>query len=240
MLELQSGVDYRMPYRLLLYMVEILRHYYNNADVKKRDNKDFKFPVVFPIVFFSGKETWTVPLNLRDMFANVETFGSYALNFEYILVNAKGYDNASLKKFSSKLLGITLMLEKARNDVEFFSGIRDNLEDIEGFDEEEKRILSLCIKLLDMAYGYNKGNDIKELLDENKIEEVDSMLCDIIEYAKHEKEELLSEGISQGISQGELKNALEVAKRMIAEEYPIDIIMRLTNLSKQQIEEIGA
>ena len=68
MLELQSGVDYRMPYRLLLYIVEILRHYYNNADVRKRDNKDFKFPLVFPIVFFSGKETCTVPLNLRDLF----------------------------------------------------------------------------------------------------------------------------------------------------------------------------
>ncbi len=212
--------------------MEILRHYYNAADVKKRDSRDFKFPVVFPIVFFSGKETWTVPLNLRDMFANAEIFGSYALNFEYMLVNAKGYDNESLKNFSSKLLGITLMLEKARNDVEFFSGIRDNLDDIEGFDEEEKRILSLCIKLLDMAYGYNKGNDIKEMLNENKVKEVDKMLCDIIENAKHEKEELLS--------QGEFKKAKEIAKAMLAKKYPIDTIMELTKLSRKQIEEIGA
>ena len=55
LLELQSRVDYRMPYRLLLYMVEILRHYYNNADVNARKRKKFKFPAVVPIVFFSGK-----------------------------------------------------------------------------------------------------------------------------------------------------------------------------------------
>ncbi len=249
LLELQSSVDYLMPYRLLLYIVEILRHYYNNADVNKRDNKDFKFPVVFPIVFFSGKETWNVPLNLRDIFTNAEMFGNYALDFEYILVNAKGYDNESLKKFSSKLLGTILRLEKARNDLEFFSGIQDNLEYIGDFDEEEMRIFNLSIKLLDMAYGYNKGNDIKELLNENKIKEADRILCDIIEYAKHEKEELiaegksqglsegLSEGLSKGLSKGRLESLLEVAKAMLAKKYPIDTIIELTKLSRKQIEE---
>jgi hypothetical protein len=166
------------------------------------------------------------------MFADADRFGNYVLNFEYALVNAKVYDNDTLKKFSSKLLGVALMLEKARNDVEFFSSIRDNLDDIEGFDAEEKRILNLCIKILDIAYGYNKGDDIKELLEENKIGEVDKMLCDIIENAKHEKEELLS--------QGELRKAKEVARIMIAKRYSIDAIIELTNLSKKQIEEVRA
>jgi len=189
-----------MPYRLLLYIVEILRHYYNHADVNERDNKDFQFPVVFPIVFFSGKDTWTVPFNLRDMFSNHGSFGNYVLNFEYMLVNAKGYDDDTLRNFSSKLLGLILMLEKAKNDVEFYSSIRDNLDSIETFDNEEKRVLSLCIKIMDIAYGYNKGEDIQRLLSENQIQEVDKMLCDVIEYAKVEKEELISQGISSVLS----------------------------------------
>jgi len=246
LLELQSNVDYRMPYRLLLYIVEILRHYYNQADVNERDNKDFKFPVVFPIIFFSGKDTWTVPFNLREMFSDYETFGDYVLNFEYMLVNAKGYDNDTLKGFSSKLLGLILMLEKTKNDVEFYSSIRNNLDSIETFDNEEKRVLSLCIKIMDMAYGYNKGSDIQTLLSENQIQEVDKMLCDVIEYAKIEKEELLSQGISQGlsqglsqgISQGEQKKALEVAKNLLIENLPIDVIARTTGLSTEIIEAI--
>ena len=238
LLELQSTIDYRMPYRLLLYIVEILRHYYNQADVNERDNKDFKFPVIFPIVFFSGKDTWTVPFNLKEMFSDYETFGDYVLNFEYMLVNAKGYDDTTLKSFSSKLLGLILMLEKAKNDLEFYSSIRDNLDSIETFDNEEKRVLGLCIKIIDIAYGYNKSEDIQRLLSENQIQEVDKMLCDIIENAKIEKEELISKGIYQGISQGEIKAKLEVARKMLIENLPIDIVAKITELSKEQIEGI--
>ena len=234
LLELQSRVDYRMPYRLLLYIVEILRYYYNHADVNERDNKDFKFPVVFPIVFFSGKDTWTVSFNLREMFSDYETFGDYVLNFEYMLVNAKGYDDDTLKGFSSKLLGLILMLEKTKNDLEFYSSIRDNLDSIGTFDDEEKRVLSLCIKIMDIAYGYNKGEDIQRLLSENQIQEVDKMLCDVIEYAKVEKEDL----ISKGISQGKLEKAMEVARNMLIESIPIDVVVRATGLPREQIENI--
>jgi len=224
LLELQSTVDYRMPYRLLLYIVEILRYYYNQADASERDNKDFKFPVVFPIVFFSGKDTWTVPFNLKEMFSDYETFGNYVLNFEYMLVNAKGYDDDTLKSLSSKLLGLILMLEKTKNDLEFYSSVRDNLDSIETFDNEEKRVLSLCIKIMDIAYGYNKSDDIQRLLSENQIQEVDKMLCDIIENAKVEKEELISKG------------KLEVAKNLLKMNMPIENIAEATGFSTKEIE----
>ena len=230
LLELQSKVDYRMPYRLLLYIVEILRHYYNHVDVNERDNKDFKFPVVFPIIFYSGKDSWTVPLNIKDMFSDYATFGDYVLNFEYMLISAKGYDNDTLKGFSSKLLGLILMLEKSKNDLEFYSSIRDNLDSIGTFDNEEKRVLSLCIKIMDIAYGYNKGDDIQRLLSDNQIEEVDKMLCDVIEYAKVEKEEIATNA--------KLEKAVEVARNMLIENIPIDVVARTTGLSREQIVEI--
>ena len=226
LLELQSKVDYRMPYRLLLYIVEILRDYYNHSDVNERDNKDFKFPVVFPIVFFSAKDTWTVPLNLHDMFSDYEIFGDYVLNFEYMLVNAKGYDNDTLKGFSSKLLGLILMLEKAKNDLEFYSSIRDNLDSIGTFDNEEKRILSMCIKIMDIAYGYNKSDDIQRLLNENQIQEVDRMLCDVIEYAKIEKEEIATNAKS------------EVAKNLLKMKIPLESIAEATGFTVQELESL--
>ena len=182
--------------------------------------------IVFPILFFSGKDTWTVPLNIREMFSDYETFGDYVLNFEYMIVNAKGYDNNDLKGFSSKLLGLVLMLEKTKNDLEFYSGIRDNLDSIGTFDNEEKRVLSLCIKIMDIAYGYNKGEDIQRLLNENQIQEVDKVLCDVIEYAKIEKEEIA------------INTKLEVARNMLTENSSVDYIVRMTGLSRVQVEEI--
>ena len=202
LLELQNKVDYLMPYRLLLYIVEILRNHYNHADISQRNSKNFKFPIVFPIVFFSGSSTWSVPLSLKEMFANHEIFGNYVLNFDYALVNAKGYDDTDLKNFSSKLLGLTLMLEKTKNDVEFFTNLKENLGLIENFNDEERRVLNMCIKIIDIAYGYNKSDDIQKMLKTNQLQEVDKMLSDVIEYAKVEREELKSQGVAQGITKG--------------------------------------
>ena len=97
LLENQSSVDYRMPYRLLLYVVEILRDYYNHADVKERDRKEFRFPAVVPLVFYTGHRKWTVPQNLKEMFAGYERFGESLLNFNYAIVDAKGYNEQSVK-----------------------------------------------------------------------------------------------------------------------------------------------
>ena len=234
LLELQSKVDYRMSYRLLLYVVEILRNYYNNADIRERLKKDFKFPVVFPIVFFTGSEQWTVPLQMKDIFSNADKFGEYVLDFKYMLLDAKNYTDDELGKFSSKLLGLILLLEKSKNSLEFYSRVRNHLKEITDFDEEERRILNMCIKILDLAYGYNKNEEIKVLIEKNNVSEVESMLCDVIENAKYEREQLLLEGELRG----RLEGKIETARNMLQNMLPIDLIMKCTNLSQEQIENI--
>ena len=53
------------------------------------------------------------------------------------------------------------------------------------------------------------------------------MLCDMIEYAQVEKEEL--------ITKGRLEKAMEVARNMLYEKFPIEVIVRATGLTKEQI-----
>ena len=134
------------------------------------------------------------------------------------------------------------MLEKTKNDLEFYSSIRDNLDTIGAFDSEERRVLSLCIKIMDIAYGYNKSDDIQRLLSESQIQEVDGMLCDMIEYAKIEKEELISQGISQGlsqgISQGETRARLEVARNLLKMNISVENIAEATGLTASEVEEL--
>ena len=60
------------------------------------------------------------------------------------------------------------------------------------------------------------------------------MLCDLIENAKREKEELWTNGKQEG----KLEEKFEVAKAMLIEKSPIDFIIRVTKLSKEQIEAI--
>ncbi|MCL2400338.1 MAG: hypothetical protein FWC91_11435, partial [Defluviitaleaceae bacterium] len=75
---------------------------------------------------------------------------------------------------------------------------------------------------------------IQRLLSENRIREVDKMLCDVIEYAKLEKEEL----ILKGKLEGKLEGKLDVARNMLIEKIPIDVVAKTTGLLREQIEEI--
>ena len=181
-------------------------------------------------------------LSKKDMFENSDQFGEYVVDFKYLLLDAKGYKDEEVKNFSSKLLSIIFLMEKSKTNIEFYSSIRDNLDYIKNFDEEEKRILNMCIKIMDIAYGYNRNNDIRVLIEENNIEEVDSMLCDVIANAKYEKENLIakgrSEGILEGKLEGKLEKAIEVAKSLLIEGIPIEVIIRCTNLSREEIDNI--
>src|SRR5699024_7091801 len=63
--ELQSTVDFQMPYRILLYMVEIWREYLKNKDENAVKQKDFRLPVIVPMVLYNGKSNWTAPVEFK-------------------------------------------------------------------------------------------------------------------------------------------------------------------------------
>jgi hypothetical protein len=55
LLEMQSSVDFRMPYRLLLYQVEIWRYLLQNEEDALSNRKTFQLPPIIPIVLYNGK-----------------------------------------------------------------------------------------------------------------------------------------------------------------------------------------
>ncbi|MFZ5592071.1 MAG: Rpn family recombination-promoting nuclease/putative transposase [Bacillota bacterium] len=81
LLELQSTVDYQMPFRLLLYMVEIWGEIYNNTPQKERESKHFRLPAIIPLVLYNGKPRWTAATSFQDILAASEQFADYLLNF---------------------------------------------------------------------------------------------------------------------------------------------------------------
>ncbi|MDR1687056.1 MAG: Rpn family recombination-promoting nuclease/putative transposase [Clostridiales bacterium] len=238
LVELQSTVDYRMSYRLMLYVVEILRDYYNKANVNERDNKEFKFPAVIPVVFYSGNETWTLPTNIREMFENFESFGNRILNFEYVLVAAKNYTEEQLKSFCSKLLAIAFMFENSKTTADVNNGLMEIIKAMNELDQEEKRTLNVFLDILDMIYGSDKKTVVKKLLEDGNSKEAESLMYDILENDRIERESLFAKGKFEGKAEGKAEGKLETAKNMILENMPIDFILKITGLSKDQIDGI--
>ena len=241
LLENQRKVDFRMPYRLLLYIVEILRYYYNHSDVEARKRKDFKFPAVFPIVFFNGGQEWTVPLNLKEMFCGYERFGGSLINFNYALVDAKGYDGESVKGFRSRLLKVMMMFEKSKGFVDIAEIIKTYKKDILKFDDEEMRILNTAIDLFKEIYNQNTNYNLSEILQSKNAERVDSMLVDVIANAKNYEKSLIKKGKVEGKAEAEekaYKEKIEIAKKLFLKGFTIKEIADTVNLSEEKVQKI--
>ena len=76
---------------------------------------------------------------------------------------------------------------------------------------------------LESEYEMNLTDDMREELDG---------MCNL-------SEEIYERGMECGIEQGALKNKKEIALKMLKENLPVDMIARLTNLTKAVILEIG-
>ncbi|GJM75388.1 hypothetical protein HMSSN036_76040 [Paenibacillus macerans] len=111
LLEMQSSVDFRMPYRLLLYQVEIWRYLLQNEEDALSNRKTFQLPPIVPIVLYNGKLKWSAELEFRKLLANENLFGSELLNFEYLLidVDVARYTEEELLSLSNTIGSVFLL-----------------------------------------------------------------------------------------------------------------------------------
>ena len=54
-----------------------------------------------------------------------------------------------------------------------------------------------------------------------------------------EKKEGISEGITQGISQGAYEKAIETAKKMLKNNFSLEIIVECTGITLETVEELA-
>ena len=68
LIEHQSTVDSRMPYRILNYCIDIIQEWCKT----NRNRRISKYPVVVPIVIYTGDRKWNVPINFKDILLLVQ------------------------------------------------------------------------------------------------------------------------------------------------------------------------
>ena len=110
LIEHKAHVDYNVIMQVLRYMVFIWEDYEKRQEKKFKGVsklKSFKYPPIFPIVYYNGEEKWTAAMSLRERIALSEIFGMYIPDFCYHLVSTSEYDNEAL---ISKNDGLSLIM----------------------------------------------------------------------------------------------------------------------------------
>ena len=231
LLEFQSTVDYFMGLRVLNYLTNFYMDYIQtNTSVKK-------LPGVFPIVLYNGDRSWSAPVNISDLIESIPDLGRFGLNFEYFKIAENEFTVDSLLKIRN--IVSTLFLAERNCESELLLQ-----ELLSVFDNEDDKIaISLLFNWFQQLWEHGRIDQDKYHSMErvyNTKEEVKNMLITSIQKEKKLFfQQGKHEGKREGKREGILEGKMEIAKEMLSEGFEIEIIARITGISKQEIEKLN-
>jgi len=230
LLELQSTVDFQMPYRLLLYMVEIWRDILKNTGKKEPERKGFRLPAIVPVILYNGAGAWTAARSFRQMLTATELFPERLLDFEYILVDVFRYQEELLLELSN-LIGTVFMLDQATNEQELIEKLEKIAHIVEKFNTQTYIMFAIWFKnVVGSALSEETREKVDKMMDQTKPKEVRQMISNITEVIKKSR--------MDGIMEGKMEGKMETAKNMLAKNLSEELISEVTGLSLAQIEAL--
>ncbi len=263
LIEHQSTIDYSMPYRILMYSLEIMK---SMIDEKQLKRKTYKLPMVYPIVIYTGSKKWNVETYIEDKQQKIP--GCEPVRFyEYNVIDINECTDEELlqdETFLSKLM----FLEKAKTSQKMI----ENLNKIVKEDLTEKNKVFLKRMIYHIFSKDIEEKEMEELINELQIEkEEKSMVEELLrkgfkeeferlrrkdrkEAIKEGKREGIEQGKKEGIEQGKRegieqgkREGIEIAQRklekqwiakMIKSNVSEEKILEITEISKKELEEI--
>ncbi|WP_275983440.1 Rpn family recombination-promoting nuclease/putative transposase [Paenibacillus hamazuiensis] len=242
LVELQSTVDMEMPYRLLLYQVEIWRYVLRNRETAASESS-FSLPAIVPMVLYNGQRPWAAPRRFRQLLSGEEAFGSELLDFEYILLDVERYTEEELLALSNTI-GSVFLLDQTADQELLLERLRRLMDTIRNLpDDLQGQFINWLTNMIKVQLP-PESRDVEHLILEIKEKGVSVMgLQKNLEAIKLRGiEEGIEKGIEKGIEEGiEKGRALErenVARNMIALGLDNAAIEAATGVPEEKIEQM--
>lgn len=119
LIEHQSTIDDNMPYRMLNYCLDIMQEWSRN----KKFGKNIGYPIVVPIVIYTGSEKWKIPKKIREKQIGDYVFERYQIELEYNFIDINNLSKQVLLQRNS-LFSYMMFLEKAESKEELTENLK--------------------------------------------------------------------------------------------------------------------
>lgn len=96
LIEHKTKVEYNVTMQIFRYMIYIWEAYEREEEKQKKGiskQKGFRYPPILPIVYYEGRQEWTVPLDFKSRIIEGDTFAKYVPDFRYYLVPLRKYSD---------------------------------------------------------------------------------------------------------------------------------------------------
>ena len=258
LMEMQSSVDFRMPYRLLLYMVEIWRDYFNNLEDRETKKKSFKLPAIVPMVIYNGEHNWTAAPTFKELIAGAENFGKYLVDFQYILIDVNRYSKEELFELAN-LIGSVFLLDQKIESEEYLERMKFISERVKEAEPEVVRAFTTWLeKVFSKSLPEEMRVEVIRIVDSTRTEGVSKMVSNMERTLRRmfnedmekkvkqktmqivaEKEKILkAEWRTEGIKEGHIKGRMDVAQRMLQEGLDEKLVAKITGFSLEELRKL--
>ena len=232
LIEHQSTVDPSMALRLLSYMVQIWMEERRQWQEEKRPQREWRLTPVVPIVFYTGKGAWRVPLSLTALLDIPEVLTRFVPTFDTLLLDVKATAPEELTQTGHALGWLLTVLQHEASGApvmrEVLLDALEGLRDLQTHDADQYRRAILYIFLL--ILHRRDADEHQELLhilttEHTQNQEIVNMAESIIELSEQRGHQL---GIEQGIEQGTRRTSIESTLAILNTRFPDADVQTLT------------
>lgn len=227
LIEHQSTIDSKMPYRILNYCIDIIQEWSRTKKIKRETN----YPIIVPIIIYTGIEKWKIPKNFKERQISNSIFERYKIGLEYNLIEINKLSTKFLLQKRS-LFGYGMIIEKSKNKEELKENLRLLVKQIENKEQLEE-IKNIIIYLVNDSLEESIEEELLEKI-ENKMKEEENTMSTLYERLVNENRKM----IRKGKKEGKKEAMLEIAKKLIIRKVEDSIIKESTQINQEEIENL--
>ena len=225
LIEHQSKVDNNMSYRMLNYCIDIMQEWKKGKSTLNIK----KYPLIIPIVIYTGDKDWTSYTNFKDKQYGNKELEINKIDFKYNLIDSNKYTFNTLIKMKS-MFGYSMAIEKAKDKnelIKYLEFIIANEKDKQRLD----KIADIIIYLLVNTLNTNEKDDLLDKIDKKVGEKNMSTLIERLRAERiRDRKEAKKEANKQ--------LQIELSINMINMKFEDNIIIKLTKIEKSELEKL--
>jgi len=225
LIEHQSYVDNTMPYRILNYCIDIMQEWIKS----KKEKNIVYYPIIVPIVIYTGNQEWKVPVNFKDKQIGTLLFERYKINLEYNLIDINKLSKYELIQ-SNTMFGYAMVIEKSKNKSE----LKENIDLIVRRTKDKELLEDLADIVIYILNGILEETEQEELLNKINKKVGENSMSTLYERLLEETKKTLKKGKQEGIRKG----IRDVIKNMLSMKFDDKTIMQATNTNEKELQEI--
>ena len=204
----------------------ILREWSRNQKI----GRNTSYPIVVPIVIYTGNQKWRIPKNFREKQIGNYVFERYKIDLEYNFIDINKISKQILLE-KDTMFGYSMMIEKARDDKELNQNlfrIIENTNNKKYLEEIQDIIVYLLNNVLEKKVQ-------QELLEKIKRKVGEKGMSELIERLRREN---IEKQKREGRKEGKKESRKEIAKNMLNLKLDEKIVLEATKIEKEELEEI--